>query len=184
VSSLVDRDVKRLSQTRGFGQSRLLTHWAEIAGAEIAAICRPVEVGYPRRQGVGAVLRLLTTGAQAPMLQMRLPALRDKVNACYGYAAIGRIEITQTSGSGFASGGRGFAEGQAAFAAGPARAERDRDRDRDGASQQNVTVARDLARGIHDPELRASLERLGAAIISRRDRRSAPPDADDTGDDA
>jgi hypothetical protein len=176
VSSLVDRDVTRLSRTRGFGQSRLLTHWAEIAGPEMAAICRPVEVSYPRGRGLGATLRLLTTGARAPMLQMRLPELREKVNACYGYAAIGRIEITQTSGTGFAAGGPGFAEGQAAFDAGPAR-----DGPRREVPHRNVTVARDLARGIHDPGLRASLERLGAALISRR-RGSARAD-DDTGDE-
>jgi hypothetical protein len=40
-------------------------------------------------------LVILTTGAQAQMLEMQLPQLREKVNACYGYNAISRIRITQ-----------------------------------------------------------------------------------------
>ncbi len=48
---------------------------------------RPVKVGYPR-EGLGATLTLLTRAADAPMVQMQLPVIKDKVNACYGYAAI------------------------------------------------------------------------------------------------
>ena len=152
VASLVDRDVKRLSEKRGFSETRLLTHWAEIAGAEIATICRPVKVGYPRGS-FGAVLTLLTTGAQAPLLQMRLPQLIERVNACYGYAAISRIAITQTAPT-------GFAEGQAAFAPRP-RAEA-------AAPPETVAAARAQTRDVSDSGLRESLERLAVNIISKR----------------
>ena len=79
VSTLVERDIKRMGEKRGFSETRLLTHWAEIAGADTATICRPIKVGFPRG-GFGAVLTLLTTGAQAPMLQMRLPQIIERVN--------------------------------------------------------------------------------------------------------
>jgi hypothetical protein len=152
VASLVDRDVKRLSEKRGFSETRLLTHWAEIVGADVAAICRPVKVGYPRG-GFGAVLTVLTTGAQAQMLQMRLPALIERVNACYGYAAISRIAITQTAPT-------GFAEGQAAFAPRPPA--------EPAIRPAAKAEARDRTAGISDEGLRASLERLGSLIISKR----------------
>jgi hypothetical protein len=144
--------VKRLSEKRGFSETRLLTHWAEIAGADVAAICRPLKVGYPKG-GFGAVLTVLTTGAQAPMLQMRLPQLIEKVNARYGYAAISKIAITQTAPT-------GFAEGQAAFAPRP-RADR-------APRPEAVAAAKVQAEGVSDDGLRQSLERLAANIISKQ----------------
>lgn len=152
VSTLVERDVRRLGEKRGFSETRLLTHWAEIAGADTAAVCRPVKVGFPRG-GFGAVLTLLTTGSQAPMLAMRLPELREKVNACYGYAAISRIDITQTAPT-------GFAEGQVDFAPKPLA--------RPVPSPETEAQARQTAQGVGDEGLRASLERLALNIISKR----------------
>jgi len=70
TSSLLQTQIRKTSETRGFAQSRLLTHWAEIAGDDIAAISRPVEVRYGR-SGFGATLTLLTTGANAPILEMQ-----------------------------------------------------------------------------------------------------------------
>ena len=160
VSTLVEKDVRRLGESRGFAETRLLTHWAEIAGSEIAAICRPVKVGFPR-DGFGAVLTVLTTGAQAPMLEMRAPRIVEKVNACYGYRAVSRIAISQTAPA-------GFAEGQAAFDAGPKPAAQ--------SSQIDAIVraeARTVTAEVGDPALRDSLERLAANIISRR-RATAP----------
>ena len=160
VGKLVDRTIKHAGERRGFSETRLLTRWAEVAGAEVAAICRPVKVGYPRH-GLGAILTLLTTGAQAPMLQMRLPALRERVNACYGYAAIARIDITQTAPTGFADGRIDLAD------AAPVRREPD---------ASAVACARDAAREVGDPSLRAALERLGANIISRTAPAGRPQD--------
>ncbi|WP_371155660.1 DUF721 domain-containing protein [Jannaschia sp. 2305UL9-9] len=163
VSALVDRDIKRLSEKRGFSESRLLTHWAEIAGPEIAAICRPVKVGYPRgragrgghgQDSFGAVLTVLTTGAQAQMLQMQLPKLEERVNACYGYKAISRIAITQTAPI-------GFAEGQAEFAPRPKRAPA-------APPPEIVAEARETTKAVGDAGLRQSLERLATNIISKQ----------------
>lgn len=146
VGALVDRAVREAGGRRGFSESRLLTHWAEVAGEDVAAICRPVKVGYPRG-GLGAVLTLLTSGPHAPMLQMRLPALRERVNGCYGYAAIARIQITQTAPEGFA----------------PA-PDDPRRREPDARA---VAEARAETASVRDDGLRAALERLGANIMSR-----------------
>ena len=101
TSALLQARIKRASETRGFAQSRLLTHWPEIVGDAIASVARPVNVSYARG-GFGATLTVLTTGAQAPMLEMQKVQLREKVNSVYGYNAISRILITQTAPTGFA----------------------------------------------------------------------------------
>ncbi len=152
LSALVEGDIRRVSGSRGFSESRLLTHWAEIAGAETAAICRPVKVGYGRG-GVGATLTLLTTGAHAPMLQMRLPALRERVNACYGYNAISRIALTQTAPT-------GFAEGRADFAPRPAAAAE--------PDPQTRAAAERTASGVSDDGLRLALERLATNVLTKQ----------------
>jgi hypothetical protein len=59
AGALVERPVRKGAEGRGFAVARLLTHWEEIAGADIAAVARPVEVSYARG-GLGATLVLLT----------------------------------------------------------------------------------------------------------------------------
>ena len=151
TATVLSDQIRRAGESRGFAVSRLLTHWAEIVGADLAAIARPVNVGYGRG-GFGATLTVLTTGAQAPMLEMQKEKLREKVNAVYGYNAISRVRITQTAPT-------GFAEGQASFGAQPAPREPEPD-------PVVVNRANQAAEPIKDNDLRAALERLGRNVLS------------------
>lgn len=135
--------------------SRVVTHWAEVAGQEIARIAQPVKISYGRG-GLGATLTVLTTGAQAPMLEMQKEKLRDRVNAAYGYNAISRIHITQTAPT-------GFAEGQAAFAP--------KEKTRSPAPDpQKLADMHDTVTPVVDNELRAALERLGHNVLTNAKR--------------
>ena len=107
TSLLVEQKLRSAGESRGFAITRLLTHWSEIVGAQAAEVCTPVKISYAKK-GFGATLVILTTGAQAQMLEMQLPQLREKVNACYGYNAISRIRITQTAPVGFSDGNAQF----------------------------------------------------------------------------
>src|SRR6056297_3834642 len=153
TSALLQPSIRRVSETRGFAQSRLLTHWPEIAGDTIAAIARPVEVSHAR-QGMGATLTLLNTGAQAPMLEMQKEMLRERINAVYGYNAISRIRLTQTSPTGFAEGQADFTHREPARAPGP-------------PSPAVAKRARDIAAPVADDDLRAALERLARNVLTR-----------------
>lgn len=153
-AALIAPQMRKLAETRGFAVSRVLTRWAEIAGAEIAAIARPVEISYGRK-GFGATLTVLTTGANAPVLEMQKEALRERVNAIYGYNAIARIRITQTAPD-------GFAEGQAVFAPAPAPPTQPPP---DPAARR---AAAEIARPVADEGLRQALETLGRNVLSRR----------------
>lgn len=154
ASGLVAAPVRAAGEARGFAVARLLTHWAEIVGEETARAARPVRIGYGREGGFGATLTLLTTSAHAPILQMQLPRIRDRVNACYGYAAIARITITQTAPT-------GFAEGQAEFAAAPRPAAPPPD-----PAIRAAAVA--SAGGVKDEDLRHALATLAENILNRR----------------
>lgn len=152
TSGLLRDQIRNVGESRGFAVARLLTHWTEIAGEDMARVTRPVKVGYGR-EGMGATLTLLTTGPHAPMVEMQKEKLREKVNAVYGYAAISRILITQTAAT-------GFAEGQAEFVARPKAPPPP-----DPALQ--AEAARTAA-PIHDEGLRAALEALAQNIFTRR----------------
>ncbi len=153
TSSLLQARIRKASESRGFAVTRLLTHWAEIAGAETAGIARPVDVKYGR-QGFGATLTLLTTGAHAPLIEMQKEQLREKVNAVYGYTAIARIRVTQTAPTGFAEGQVAFAPAAAPKITTPSPAIREK--------------AAKSAADIHDDRLREALEALGQNVLSRQ----------------
>jgi len=154
TSSLLGERIRSAGEQRGFAVARLLTHWAEVVGPDIASAARPVKVHYGR-QGFGATLTLLTTGARAPMLDMQKDAIREKVNACYGYAAISRIKLTQTAPI-------GFAEGAAEFAPAPVQP-----RKPDEAACRKAGA---LSEGVADDGLRKALAALGQNVLSRPKR--------------
>ena len=141
TASVLGDQIRRAGESRGFAVSRVLTHWAEIAGKDIASIARPVEVSYGRGS-FGATLTVLTTGAQAPMLEMQKETLRERVNAVYGY---------KTAPT-------GFAEGQAQFApAAPQPAP--------VPEPDDIASVETAVRPVADEGLRAALERLGRNVL-------------------
>lgn len=161
TGSLLRDRIRTAGESRGFAVSRLLTNWAEVVGPETAAICHPVKIGYAKG-GFGATLTLLTTGAQAPLLQMQLPAIRERVNACYGYNAVSRVTITQTAPSGFSEGQAAFAPAAPhAFAAPP--------------TPEVRRKASEVAGGVADGDLRAALEALAQNVLSRTGRMGRSP---------
>lgn len=156
AAKLVAARVQTVSEGRGFAVTRLLTHWPEIAGAQLAAMTRPVKISHSRG-GFGATLTVLTTGPVAPLVEMQLPQLRDRVNACYGYNAIQRILVTQTAA-------QGFAEGQARFDhSQPAARSEPRPADLKQASQ--------IAQQFDDPGLAAAMRQLALNHADRQIRK-------------
>jgi hypothetical protein len=146
AAALVDRQIRDAGKARGFSVMRLLTHWPEIVGEDLARVARPGKISHGK--GFGATLTLVCSGSTAPLVQMQAPRIVEKVNACYGYAAISRVRVAQTAPDGFSEPRPGF------------RHETPADPSVDGR-------ARDVAEGVADPELRSALEALGRNVLSR-----------------
>jgi hypothetical protein len=144
--------VRSAGESRGFAVARLLTHWAEVAGEEMARKTRPVKIGYGKG-AMGATLTLLVKASEAPMVQMALPVLKERVNAVYGYSAINHIHLTQTAAT-------GFAEGQAEFAPAPKAAK--------ATDPATRAKAQAVAGAVENQDLRAALEQLAENILTRR----------------
>ncbi|MFT3689840.1 DUF721 domain-containing protein [Paenirhodobacter sp.] len=158
ASRLLSERIRTAGEARGFAVSRLLTHWPEVVGEEIARLCRPVKVGYARG-GFGATLTLLVEGAAAPIVDMSREKIREKVNACYGYNAISRVVLTQTAAT-------GFAEGQAVFLTQP--------KAPPVPTPQIRAEARAAAEGCEDETLRSAIETLTRNFLIRSASRTAP----------
>lgn len=154
TGQLLESRIRSAGESRGFAVSKLLTHWDEVAGPDLASKVRPVTVNYGRK-GFGATLTVLTSGAFAPLLEMQKERLREKVNACYGYNAISRIKITQTAPT-------GFAEPGAAFTPTPVKP------DGPPAPAPVTDAARTAAGAVQDPGLRDALARLGSNILNSK----------------
>ena len=152
AATLLAPRLRQGAESRGFAVARLLTHWPEIVGAATAAHTRPVKVAHGK--AFGATLTILTDGAHAPLVQMELPRIRDKVNAVYGFNAIARVAVTQTAP-------QGFAEGQAAFLPAP--------RTAPDPAPETVAAAGQVAARFADPALAQAMHAL---TINRAARHS------------
>ncbi len=150
TGGILQQHIRTASEKRGFVETRLLTHWREIVGDALADVSRPVKVSYGQ-QGIGATLTILTNGANAPLLQADLPRIKDKVNACYGYAAISRIRITQTAET-------GFSEAPASFDHKP----------RPAPDPQKVAEVEKVVGDVGDDNLRSALAALGRNILTHK----------------
>jgi hypothetical protein len=152
AGALLAAALKAPAEKRGFGEAKLLTHWPEIVGEDIAAIARPVKITWGR--GFGGTLVLLTTGSNAPVLEMQKDRIAERVNATYGYRAVAHVHITQTAPT-------GFAEGQVAFGRPVPKAPPPPDPER-------LARAMDSVAGIEDAQLKEALARLARNVLTPR----------------
>lgn len=150
ASSVLERRLRDAGESRGFAVTRLLTHWGDIVGKDLADVTTPVKVSYGKG-GFGATLVLLVRGAHAQLVEMQKETLRAKVNACYGYNAIARVKFTQTAPT-------GFREGQAVFHHKDANGQRPR-------NPEFIAKANSAVEDVADDGLRAALAEFGENVL-------------------
>ena len=80
---------------RGFAEAEVVERWADIIGADLADVCVPEKLSFSRNQAAGGTLHLRVAGAAGLRLQHQLPQIIDRVNAFYGYRAVGRVRLLQ-----------------------------------------------------------------------------------------
>src|SRR3978361_2074695 len=84
---------------QGFAARELVTRWAEIAGAEIAAHSQPLKIPWPRpverQPQEAATLVLRVEGPMALEIQHASDVILQRVNRFFGWHAIGRLALRQ-----------------------------------------------------------------------------------------
>jgi hypothetical protein len=92
LQSVTERAVKK----KGFHTARLLTHWQEIAGPEIAPYCTPQSLKIPRGKAAGGTLTLKVKSGFALQIQHQQAQLLQRVNDYFGSPVAHRVKIMQT----------------------------------------------------------------------------------------
>ncbi len=138
---------------RGFATTRILTHWPEVAGPEIAAMSQPMAVKFDKAKRE-SILTLLTTGAFAQQLSMSGPVIVERVNAEFGYRAIDRVRVTQSW--------KGHKAKPAAVPQPDAR--------QTNPLESADLPAAEIVNEIEDAALRKSLSELGRNIVGRSEQ--------------
>ncbi len=130
---------------QGFAARELVTRWAEIAGAEVAAHSEPLKIQWPRpverQPQEPATLVLRVEGPMALEIQHASDVILQRVNRFFGWNAIGRLALRQAPLARRAGPNRPVAPDAAAVA----------------------QIAGTLS-AVEDEELRTALARLGASI--------------------
>ncbi len=134
---------------RGFAVAQLLAEWEAIVGRDLAAMAAPIRLTRSR-DGDPAVLEIRVESAAAVELQHLEPRVIERINAHFGYAAVGRLKLRQGPV------GRNDATGAV-------RAIR-----RPGLAEERA-LFRQLE-GVDDESLRDALAGLGRAVIGERGR--------------
>ena len=154
LGRVIEPMAQRMTGRQLTALGRLKRDWPLIAGAATAAACRPEALRFPRDRSDGATLTLLVRPGDALDLSYRLPRLVERINAHFGFAALAAIKLTQGE----------WAEAKPFRPPPPGRLSVD----------ERTALDR-----IEDPELRATLTRIGQSIagegaLPASRRRSMP----------
>jgi hypothetical protein len=144
LSDLLGATLSDVMKAQGFASTEIISRWAGIVGAEIAAHSEPLKINWPRAAGKEApepaTLVLRVEGPAALEIQHLSAVILERVNRFFGWRAIGHIALRQA----------------------PLR-----HREQPAPREADPAIAARIAEALPDvenEELRQALGRLGAAI--------------------
>ncbi len=145
LGDLVGRCLSQTLARQGFASTELVTRWAEIVGPEIAAHAEPVKIQWARGAAAEApepaTLVLRVEGPVAIEIQHLSGLITERVNRFFGWRAVSRIALRQA----------------------PLAFRDERKRSAAPSAERTAAIAATLT-DVADPDLRAALARLGAAV--------------------
>lgn len=134
----------------GFAQQDLLSHWPQIVGEDVARLCTPERIRWPRShqdapEKTGGTLELRVAAGFGLEVQHAVPRLLERINQFLGYQAITAIKVVQSH----------------TMIAHPLAGQ--------GQAADSPPLATQVA-GIDDPDLQAALGRLSHGISGKNQR--------------
>ena len=110
VGTFVPQLTQKAFERFGFPAAAILTDWSGIVGPELARFTAPERLKWPRASDTpedggeegesrvgptGATLVLRVDGPRAIELQYKAPQLIERINAYFGFRAVGELRILQ-----------------------------------------------------------------------------------------
>ena len=147
LSALIGRVIKPVARKRGFAAADLIAAWREVVGGELAECTRPEKIVWPRgdaNSDLPGVLTLRVDGPRAVIVQHQTGQIVERVNAFFGYRAVGQVRLVQAPLGSTAK---------------PARA------DEGPLPREDEARLKSAVSGIDSEPLRAALDRLGRGVL-------------------
>ncbi len=160
LARLLPAEVVRLYRARGFLHQEIVGRWREIVGEELAGMCLPIRISFPRDSRRDGTLRIKVAPGFAPLVQHAAPLILERVNRHFGYGALARLSLTQGP-----------------LPAAPAR--RRPERALPPPDEGTTRRARRIAGRVRDPALAELLAAWGARLLSEAEARRRPRISDD-----
>lgn len=147
MGGVAGRVTRPILGKRGLAEGDILGHWSSIVGETVARFAIPERVTFPRGQRDGGELIVrVASGPFATQMQHDAPRIIQRVNAYFGYPAIARIKL---------------------FQAPLPLPRKSRHVDLPPLDPVEESELQLSLESVTDPDLRASLERLGRAMRQR-----------------
>ena len=147
IAGAVARVTRPIFGKRGFADGAIVRDWPAVVGPHIAAHTSPDKVVFPAGRRLEGTLQMrVDSGGLALELQHLEPLLVERINAYFGYRAVGRVRLVQGP-----------------LPAKPAPPP-------PTLAALDATEEEDLARtlsGVKEEALRRALEGLGRAVVGR-----------------
>ena len=97
------REIARPAFARhGFAQADVVSNWADIVGAELAAHSAPDRIKWPRQSSdstrkMGGTLVVRAAPGRAIDIQYEGPRIIARINSFFGYGAVAQIKVVQAT---------------------------------------------------------------------------------------
>jgi hypothetical protein len=130
---------------------RLVTHWKEIVGQDLADRAQPVKIHYRKVPGskvAEATLEIASSTAEATLLHYRKELILERINQIFGERVVTALRFVPQAAN--------------EVRTGKARTVKKPVTSKDRAELANILES------IDDPELKERLERLGTSILQER----------------
>ena len=105
VGSFVPKLTTKVFEKYGFHSAEIMTNWARVAGADVAAWTEPERIRWPRTPNVeteenakgrhGATLVIRVEPARALDIEYRGHEIIERINRYFGYRAVETLKIVQ-----------------------------------------------------------------------------------------
>lgn len=144
---------KQLLGKNGFMQIELISNWEEIVGEKLAEYVLPQKISFVKDERVcGTLVLLVLSGAFAMEVESNKLKILQKVNAFFGYEALNKIKIIQTSNP------ENFLKTKNVY---------DKPK-KNLVSEKQKTYINELTESIDNESLRLKLEKIGCEILNNK----------------
>ncbi len=149
MDAVVGVFARKILGRKAFVEADVIANWGEIVGEELAKLTKPIRIDFKKDERKGGVLYIeAASGALALELQQKSKIVLSKVNVFFGYEAVERLKIMQN------------------LQIAKELSLSSDNSEKKLVSEEEENYIRQQLKGINNQELRATLEKLGRAIVA------------------